>query len=1103
MPASIKLFVSCHKPGIRVPDNRLILPLQVGAARSAKRLAGMLHDDDGENISRKNQSYCELTGQYWAWKNAMADYFGFLHYRRYFNFSAVEYPIHHEPFIFGDVVFDSNDEATLDSIGFSEEQMRDCICSHDFIAPEPIATPDGFKVYNQYRLSAGHHIEDFDFVLDVIRCQYPEIWPSAEKYLNQDRLYVCNMFVMRRDMFEDYSQFLFDILAQHDRFCDVSHYTSVARRVDGYLGERLCGIYLTYLYDQGYVGCNLQRVYFRDVAIGPATAPSSSIGPGAPSRGIHFGKLSRGTGKIYIALDIPPELVSTEAESLRSVSVRSFVPDGVAVPAKIVLYNGTFVLILQVLDVDQTVTVDVRDEFGALVASSSRRISRQVSALRSKGNTLLRDRGALAIRNCDKLPLANDTRLRIDRCIVDVDGTNILQGKITIPLDSREGADDFLEVVTIDSHGRRINMGDWCCLRDEVHEDVDFPSSWTRVVEFSIRIPDVRRYSVWAQFPESCAQDCFMSVISAAAASMRRDWRLVTTPASEDPGYDLWFRERHRASAQELNQQKNVHFGTKPVFSIVVPLFRTPIPFLQEMAKSVLAQTYPGWQLVLVNASPQDAALCEAVHKLAMLHERITVVSLTKNKGITENTNEGIRVSTGDFICFLDHDDLLEPDALFWYARALLEHPDIDLFYCDEDKLDGKTYRQPFFKSKWNPDLLLGMNYVCHFLAVRTTLLDRIGLPTSDYDGSQDWHMTFRIGEQARRIHHEPRVLYHWRVHKNSTASSAGQKDYTLDSSRLSVATHLERCNIAGEVVDSPIMGRRFAVKYNLADKPLVSIVIPNKDAVKVLCRCITSIRRHSTYENYEIVIVENNSSDPDTFAYYQQMQAADPRIKVVTLDGLESFNFSRIVNYGVEHSSGDYVLLLNNDTEVITPDWIQWLLGTSSRRDVGAVGARLLFPDGTTQHAGVTICEEGPCHLGYLLPRNATGNMESMQNTRDVAAVTGACLMTKRGVYERLHGMNEEFAVNYNDIDYCLRVLGEGLHVVYCPLAELYHYESVSRGEERTGEKALRFRAEKGMFMQLWPTIFEKGDPYGNPNLEPGNIYERLNWSKRVKGEE
>lgn len=1088
MNKDIKLFVSCHKSGVRIPSNSLLYPIQVGCASSNDLVPGFLRDDDGDSISSKNQSYCELTAQYWAWKNCEADYYGFLHYRRYFNFSDSHFAVHHEPFIFGDVVLDSNDDRALETICFEENRMREVIGAHDFIAPESVVSMGGESVYEQYRSSAGHHIEDFDVVLRAIEHRYPEIWPSAKKYIEQQRLYVCNMFIMKKQLFEDYSAFLFDVLSVHEESVDTSHYTVVGRRVAGYLAERICGIYLTYLFDQGYDGIELQRVYFRDPSTphGQICIPLSD-GISSPVR-VYLGPTTRGEGKIYSAIQGIPK------DSGYSVNVSSSLDEGTCLPAKVLASGGEQVLILPILNVQQRVEVEVRDAEGRLRGSVDESFSPWRSKFESQKNTLLRNDVALDIRNCDAAPIPGDVGVKPWRIIADIDNTDILQGFVSYSVGRGRGR-ELTEIVVLGPDGLKVSLGDWVCLGDDVEPINGLDGCSMRKISFSVRVRRLDSYTIWAHFPDGEHQDGFDCMEPLTVAGMRRGWIESTSPAGNSEDYEKWYMLLHRANAAELEMQRNLSFSLRPFFSIIVPLYKTPLSFFKEMAESVIGQTYGRWELVLVNASPDDVQLAEVISQYSGKDKRIRCIELKSNMGITENTNVGIKAAEGDFLSFLDHDDVLEPDALFCYARAINNDPKIDMLYCDEDKLCEDGYANPFFKPDWDPYLLLGMNYVCHFLTVRKSIVDGLELPKSEYDGSQDYHMTFRVGEKARHVHHEPRVLYHWRVHQHSTASRADQKDYALETSRLTVQTHLDRCGIQGVVLDSPLSPRRFVVAYDLGEEPLVSIVIPNKDAVPVLDRCLVSIASHTSYQNYEIIVVENNSSDPRTFAYYKRIQKEDPRISVVALEGMTSFNYSRICNYGALQSRGDYLLMLNNDTQVITESWIEQLLGTCMQRDVGITGAKLFFPDDTIQHAGVTFGFDGPCHLSYQRPRRDGGNFESTLLSRSIAAVTGACLMIKRGVYDAVGGMDEELSVNYNDVDLCLKVWQKGLRVVFCPTAELYHYESVSRGSEGNGAKALRFRTEKGEFMRRWPKVFEEGDPCGNPNLASGNPYEVLEW--------
>ena len=1092
MSQVIKLFVSCHKSGIYIPPNKLLAPIQVGTKLAQSRLPMMMHDDEGNNISEKNRSYCELTGQYWAWKNVDADFFGFFHYRRYFNFSNVEYPIHHEPFIFGDVVFDRNDDETLQKISFSEEVMREVIESYDFISPTPIQTPDGLNAYEQYRLSYGHHIEDLDMVLSIIEKKYPEIWPSAQKYMSQSSLYVCNMFIMKRELFYKYSSFLFDVLKQHEALCDMSHYSPTGRRVSGYLGERLCGIYLTYLYDRGYRGHDLQRVYFRNTD-GTSTCSKTQdhcISSSSKKHNVHFGLTTRGTGKIYAEVLYDCDLRSKKVEAF------SKIKDGKRVPAKIIWNKTKCILVLAVLSVGQTATVNIFDENNELLGSFSRKFAPIYTKMRSEGNTLTRLKLVKKIRNCDDQPLPDDVRVFVDQIIPENDQVDIIHGSVILPPveSDHKQASDFFEIVALGMKGEQVSTEDWICLDDKRGLSSAYPNYYCRHISYSLKIRHSPSFLIWVRPSSRDFQDGFTCMEWFRVRDMRMTWKVSTTPACDSRDYDDWYIKNHRASQAALELQRNRIFKQTPLFSIVVPLYKTPLSFFKEMVESVEAQTYSHWELVLVNASPDEEGLAEAVRKSCTSDVRIRSISLDRNFGITENTNEGIRISKGDFICFLDHDDILEPDTLYWYASAVNVNSDIDLLYCDEDKLCDGRFINPFFKPDWNPDLLLGMNYVCHFLVVRKSLVDEIELPSSECDGSQDYNMTFQIGEKARSIKHIPRVLYHWRVHEHSTALRATQKNYALETSRHVIQAHLDRCKISGKVIDSPIAKRRFLVDYDLKQEPLVSIIIPNKDSVPILNRCLVSIERHTTYKNYEIVIVENNSNQKITNEYYEEIQREDSHIRVVTLLGMESFNFSKIINYGVNHARGKYILMLNNDTEVITPNWIEQLLGPCMRKDVGVTGAKLLFPDGTTQHAGVTFNHEGPCHLSYLRPRKDGGNFESTLLARDVSAVTGACLLISKQLFDRVGGMDEQLAVNYNDIDLCLKIRSLELQIVFCPTAELFHFESVSRGHDTMGDSALRFRKEKGLFMQRWPQVYEEGDPCGNPNLAQGNIYEILN---------
>lgn len=461
---------------------------------------------------------------------------------------------------------------------------------------------------------------------------------------------------------------------------------------------------------------------------------------------------------------------------------------------------------------------------------------------------------------------------------------------------------------------------------------------------------------------------------------------------------------------------------------------------------------------------------------------------LKTNDGISGNTNQAIAMATGDFIMFADHDDFLELDALYEFVRILNDRPDTDIIYTDEDLCneDGTAFESPRYKPDYNPDFLTSINYICHIFLVRRTLLEEAGPLDKAYDGAQDWDFVLRCCEKTdeSRIAHVPKILYHWRAYEQSTAGNQSSKDYALDAGRRAVQAHFDRIGQKVILHDTGIFVM-FRPQILVTKQPKVSIVIPNKDHVDLLINCLDSIITLTTWKNYEIIIVENNSSDTKTFQFYDEIREKNDKIKLVTYQG--EFNYSAVNNLGAKAAEGEYLLLLNNDTKVITPDWIEEMLGFCQREDTAIVGAKLLYPDDTIQHCGVVVGLGG--FAGHIEPwrkRTDTGYFGRLQAVQDISAVTGACLMIRKSVYDQVGGLDESFAVALNDVDLCLRVREKGYKVVVNPGAELYHYESKSRGsdEKESPEKHARFKKEVIHFRQRWADFLEKGDPYYNPNL-------------------
>ncbi len=655
-------------------------------------------------------------------------------------------------------------------------------------------------------------------------------------------------------------------------------------------------------------------------------------------------------------------------------------------------------------------------------------------------------------------------------------------------------------------------------------------------------------------------------------------WKYMKDARADDAAYQQWFKT-HCATKDELARQRSHQFAHEPLISVIVPCFNSQERYLKELLDSVVAQSYPHWELLLVDATCATSdvpAKCaeeysqklDRVYENNKMHGRkqearaaasdrapvIRHLPLGGEGNIVTNTNYGIEQARGEFVAFLDHDDLLEPDALYHYVEAINNHPNATLLYCDEDLFEkAGTYIQPAFKSKINVDLLYSHNYVTHFLMVRRSALLEEDLSDDAVSGAQDYDVTLKMVRRALasssdlsplsnsmdspnpplealddQLIHIPRILYHWRIHEEST--STGNKDvkpYAERAGQIALQRHLDVRNIAAcvETTNTPFVYR---VRYDLpvgdttsdlidahpaasclapgikdviaeqpvVTHPIVSIIIPSKDYVDVLDACITSIVERSTFSQFEIIVVENNSVEPETFEYYQRLPQYNPRVRVVQWpqkDG--NFNYSALINFGASQAHGDYLLLLNNDTEVITPDWIEEMVGYLQRPEVGVVGAKLYFRDHLTQHAGMEV---GPfdavVHVNQDFSSKREGYLAKAVRPGNFSSVTGACQMVSRSLFDELGGYDEALAVGFNDVDFCLRVQQAGYLVAFTPYAELYHYEFVSRGREVADPvKQARWEKERDFFMTRWPEPFAHRDPYGNPNLKRNNAYYAL----------
>ncbi len=566
----------------------------------------------------------------------------------------------------------------------------------------------------------------------------------------------------------------------------------------------------------------------------------------------------------------------------------------------------------------------------------------------------------------------------------------------------------------------------------------------------------------------------------------------------EEVPYGPWF-EAHRAKEEDLQKQRKAVFDKAPLISILVPAYHTPERFLRQLIDSVEAQSYENWELCIVDAGAceeneqEGHSVEEIVEAYRTVNDKIRYEKLEKNYHIAENTNRAVKMATGDYVALLDHDDLIEPDALYYMAKAICEQ-DADMLYTDEDKVtaDLKKYYQPHFKPEFNLDLLRSNNYITHFLCVKKSLAVEAGLFNDRLSGAQDYDFIFRCAEKAKHIVRIPRVLYHWRTHEASTADNPMSKMYAYEAGRTAIEQHLERMKVQGEVSLLPDLGF-YRVKYPVQGSPKISVIIPNKDEAEALQLCIETLW-NCHYPNLEVVIVENNSTQRSTFEYYKKL-SKDERVHLIRWKS--GFNYSAINNYGVRYATGDYLLFLNNDVRgTLGNEWLTDMLGICQREDVGAVGAKLYYPDNRIQHAGIVIGIGGIAGSMFVdLPKGRSGYMHKASLLQDMSAVTAACMMVKRSVFEEVGGFTEELAVAFNDVDLCLKIGALGKKIVYDPFAELIHDESRTRGAEDTPEKVRRFQEEIEYMRVHYLSLLKDGDPMYNPNLS----LKKWNYSLKV----
>lgn len=584
----------------------------------------------------------------------------------------------------------------------------------------------------------------------------------------------------------------------------------------------------------------------------------------------------------------------------------------------------------------------------------------------------------------------------------------------------------------------------------------------------------------------------------------RREVRYIYVSQEQESSLRSNYRDWLKRYESDLSVPENIQktlastLEVTPLISVIMPVFNPPRQFLRAAVESVLAQGYGNWELCIADDASSDQGVRDLIQEYAHIDDRIRYVFRPTNGHISEASNSALDIAGGEYIALLDHDDLLTPDALFWVVRTINAHPEADIIFSDEDKIDENGRRfEPYFKSDFNYELFLAQNMISHLGVYRREIVAGIGGFRKGYEGSQDHDLALRVLEKSNfsRVRHIPRVLYHWRAIAGSTALSIGEKSYATKAGRLAVSDHLVRRGKKATVtIADPSIGH-YRVRYAIPDtQPMVSIVIATRDRADLLELCLRSIQEKTTYPNCEVVIVDNGSVEPRTMRLFERVASPSTRILRKDID----FNYSTLNNFGVSHANGEFVVLLNNDIEVLTPDWIEEMLSFAQMQDVGCVGARLWYPDMTLQHAGVILGMGGIAgHAHKHFDARSKGYFCRAIHHQQLSAVTAACLMVRKQTYEAVSGLDEDLGVAFNDIDFCLRVRATGLRNVWTPYAEMIHHESASRGLDTDKIKKRRFAREVALMQQRWGDALLQ-DPAYNPNLTLEHTDFSLAWPPR-----
>lgn len=797
-----------------------------------------------------------------------------------------------------------------------------------------------------------------------------------------------------------------------------------------------------------------------------------------PKAKLRLRKVCRGSFKIFALVECGIDCTELTLSARAITDDRNLVVPAITYRA----HKTSFVLVLAVLTCSQHVTLTLKDREGTTICTATHVVNPKLAQLSSQAHTFLRDQKTESIRNYDSLAHDDHFIVQVDRMVreeFETYSNDIIQGEAMLFTEDEHLLSEPVSVCAIHREGHSVSEQEIIC-RDVVKTAKN--GRRYRSVQFSMRVRwPVADFHIWVH-AESGATDSLVLMDLEECTERRNWWRAWTMPVADDDRYPIYFRRFWAASDQELDDERANPPHGAPSFAVIVPVTGEDLLASDKSVESVLAQTYAAREVILATDGKPSQPVTDALERWCRRDACIRTCDAHSLGADGWPVTAAIAEATSDVVVCVGEGDQLAPDALYRYATEFAEDETCDVAYSDEDILNGTKHTRPFFKPTFEPDLVYALPYISHPLCARRSLFADVAPGQDGFNEAEIHYLALVAAHGARSVHRITRVLCHLPVSAHLDA----------DDHVKAVQAFLDHAKERATATPSVYFKGGVSLRWEPEGTPKVSIIIPNKDNADVLERCLDSLLARTDYENFEVIICENNSTEDETFATYEKYCVQDARVGVCRFEG--TFNYAAVNNFAAGFATGDFLVLLNNDTEIICGDWLRRMVGVCMRPSTGIVGAKLLYPDETVQHAGVIMRPAGVCHRDPYHPRNHS--LYEIQLIQDVTAVTAACLMVKRDLYDKLGGLDESFAVDYNDVDFCWRVLRDGWRVVYDPGVELKHYESVSRGKHESPQAKKRFEHEKKLLRSRWPDHFDHIDPACNPNLDQLSAYVKLNAS-------